>query len=126
ALATRPAGTDALTTLRDFIVTSAHQKTELDKRLSKLIAADETLASHQRARIAALRDLLAGAIAQDLGVGPDDLQPQVAAASLTAALETLERQERWPSTPAPADIADAIDPIIAFVRAGLQALPEQR
>src|SRR4051794_12256860 len=33
ALARRPAGTDALTALRSFILSSAHEKTELDCKL---------------------------------------------------------------------------------------------
>src|SRR5690349_21256908 len=49
ALAERPAGTDALTALRDFILGSAHEKTELDQKLGRLIARDATLASHKRA-----------------------------------------------------------------------------
>ena len=124
ALAERPAGTDALAALRDFILASAHEKTELDHRLGEVIAADPTLASHKRARIAELQEVIAAAIADDLGVGPDDLRPQVAAASLTAAFEVLERQTRGVSAaPTPEQIAAAIDPIIAFVRAGLAALP---
>src|SRR5919197_1357863 len=64
------------------------------------------------------------AIADDLGAGPDDLRPQVAAASLTAAFGVLEERERGQPPPHTADeIAAAIDPIIAFVRAGLKALP---
>src|SRR5690348_6505077 len=47
ALAARPAGTDVLTTLRDFILDSVDQKSELDRKLSEVIAADETLKSHQ-------------------------------------------------------------------------------
>src|SRR5262245_764988 len=126
ALAERPAGTDALTALREFILSSAHEKTELDHKLGKLVAADPTLSSHKRARIAQLQEVLAAAIADDLRVGPDDLRPQVAAASLTAAFEVLERQDRGLSkTPSPAEIAAAIDPVIAFVRAGLQA-PQER
>jgi AcrR family transcriptional regulator len=126
ALADRPAGTDALAALREFILSSAHEKTELDHRLGQVIAADPTLSSHKRARIAQLQELLAAAIADDLGVGPDDLRPQVAAASLTAAFEVLERQDRGPSkTPTRTEIAAAIDPIISFVRAGLQALPDR-
>ena len=124
ALAERPAGTDALAALREFILSSAHEKTELDHKLGRVIAADPTLASHKRARIAELQEDLAAAIADDLGVGPDDLRPQVAAASLTAAFAVLERQDRGPSTaPTNAEIAAAIDPVISFVRAGLQALP---
>jgi AcrR family transcriptional regulator len=125
ALAARPAGMDALATLREFILAAVDQKTELDRKLGELIAADATLTSHQLARIAELRDLLAAAIADDLGASPNDLRPQVAAASLTAALETLERQEGWRSkSPTSEEVAAAIDPILAFVRAGLQALPE--
>src|SRR5690348_14315470 len=99
ALAERPAGMDALTALREFILSSAHQKTELDHELACAIGADPTLASHKRARIAQLQELLAAAIADDLGVGPDDLRPQVAAASVTAAFEVLERQDRDDSAP---------------------------
>ena len=126
ALADRPAGTDALTALREFILSSAHEKTELDHRLGQVIAADPTLSSHKRARIAELQEVLAAAIADDLGVGPDDLRPLVAAASLTAAFEVLERQDRGLSkTPTSTEVAAAIDPVISFVRAGLQALPDR-
>jgi AcrR family transcriptional regulator len=124
ALADRPDGTDALTALREFILSSEHEKTELDHRLGHVIAADPTLSSHKRARIAQLQEVLAAAIADDLGVGPDDLRPQVAAASLTAAFEVLERQDRGLSqAPTAAQVAAAIDPVVAFVRAGLEALP---
>jgi AcrR family transcriptional regulator len=124
ALAERPAGTDALSALREFILSSAHAKTELDHKLGRAIACDPTLSSHQRARISQVQDVLAAAIADDLGVGPDDLRPQVAAASLTAAFEVLEQQDRAPwKEPTAEEIAAAIDPIISFVRAGLQAFP---
>jgi AcrR family transcriptional regulator len=124
ALAERPAGTDALSALREFILSSAHGKTELDHKLGRAIACDATLSSHMRARISQVQDVLAAAIADDLGVGPDDLRPQVAAASLTAAFEVLEQHDRAPwKEPTPEEIATAIDPIISFVRAGLQAFP---
>jgi len=126
ALAERPAGMDALAALREFILDSAHQKTELDDKLGQVVARDPTLASHKRARMMELQEVLAAAIADDLGVGPDDLRPQVAAASLAAAFEVLERQEsERTTTPTPAELAAAIDPIISFVRAGLHAFPEQ-
>ena len=126
ALADRPADTDALTALREFILSSAHEKTELDQKLGQVCSADSTLSSHKRARIGQLQEVLAAAIADDLGVGPDDLRPQVAAASLTAAFDVLERQDRGLSkTPTSAEIAAAIDPVISFVRAGLQGLPER-
>jgi AcrR family transcriptional regulator len=123
AVTERPAGMDALTALRDFIVSSASQKDEVDHRLAELIAADPTLASHQRARVSQLQDMLAAELAKDLGVGKDDLRPNVAAASLVSAFEVLERQGSGASKPATAaEIAAAVDPIFAFVRAGLDAL----
>src|SRR5690242_8132462 len=79
ALTDRPAGTDALSALREFILASAHEKTELDHRLGEVIAGDPTLVSHKRARMAEMQEVIAAAIADDLGVGPDDLRPQVAA-----------------------------------------------
>jgi AcrR family transcriptional regulator len=125
ALAERPAGQDALTALREFILSSEHQKTELDCMLEDLIAGDQTLNRQKRARISQLESVLAAAIAEDLGAGPDDLRAHVAAASLTAAFEVLERQERGLSASrSNEEVAAAIDPVLAFVRAGLAALPE--
>jgi AcrR family transcriptional regulator len=124
AVTERPEGVDALTALRDFIVSSAHEKDELDQKLSELIAADPTLASHKRARISQMQDMIAAELAKDLGVPDDDLRPHVAAASLVSAFEVLERQDTGVSKPSSADeVAAAVDPIFAFVRAGLDALP---
>jgi AcrR family transcriptional regulator len=123
ALAERPGGKDALTTLRDFIV-FGHTKSELDRELDRIIGSDETLRSHKRARISQLQELLVAAIADDLDAGPDDFRAQVAAASLTAAFEVLER--RGPGSTVSyttEEVAAAIDPVISFVRAGLEALP---
>jgi len=122
ALAERPGGKDALGTLRDFIVSVAADKTDLDDKVESIVATNETLHSHRRARLSQLRELLAAAIAADLGAGPDDFRPQVAAASLTAAFEALEVHDRKPSPHTPEQVAAAVDPIFAFVRAGLQAL----
>lgn len=124
ALAERPGGKDALGTLRDFVLGAALEKGELEAKLERVIAADETLASHRRARFAQLQELLAAAIADDLATGPDDFRPHVAAASLTAAFEVLhEKGHAAPTSSSPPEqIAAAIDPIIAFVRAGLRSL----
>jgi AcrR family transcriptional regulator len=125
ALTERPTGKDALATLRDFIVDVACGKSEHDLKLGKVIESDETLRSHKRARLGQLRELLAAAIAVDLGSPDGDLRAEVAAASLIAAFEVLERQEGdFPELPVSAEaVAAAIDPAIAFVRAGLGALP---
>jgi len=126
ALAERPAGVDALSALREFILSSVHEKTELDHKLGCAIAADPTLASHRRARLGQLQEVIAAAIADDLGVPGDDRRPQIAAASLNAAFELLEQDdERGPwRTATTEEVAAAIDPVLSFVRAGLAALPE--
>jgi AcrR family transcriptional regulator len=123
ALAERPEGQDALAALREFILSEAHQKTDLDCMLDEVIAADETLSRHKRARIAQVQGVLAAAIADDLGAPPDDLRASVAAASLTAAFEVLAEQGASTAATSNEAIAAAIDPVLAFVRAGLAALP---
>jgi len=123
ALAERPGGKDALGTLRDFIVANAQAKGELQAKLERAIACDATLNSHKHARLAQLQDLLAAAIADDLGTGPEDLRPHLAAASLTAAFEALDEKGKALPSPVSSDaMAAAIDPVISFVRAGLKAL----
>jgi AcrR family transcriptional regulator len=127
ALAERPAGEDALETTRKFIL-SAHklEQSELDDQMRLCIETDETLRSHLRARIARLGELIAPEIAKDLGVPVNDPRPQVVAASLTAAFNVLA-ERRDPSVAKPKsveDIAAAIDPVITFLRGGLEALKE--
>jgi AcrR family transcriptional regulator len=120
ALAERPDDQDTLETVRRFIL-SMHkpEETELDEQLRGCVERDETLRSHLRARIAQLEELIAPAIAKDLGASPDDLRPHVVAASLTAAFNLLADRGRD-------DIAAQIDPIIAFLRGGLEALKDPR
>src|SRR2546426_518331 len=97
ALAERPDGEDALETVRKFIL-SLHEveKSDLDEQLRLCVDSDETLRSHLRARIAQLEELIAPAIAKDLGAPANDLRPQVVAASLTAAFNVLAEQGGGP------------------------------
>src|SRR5207248_732119 len=75
ALAQRPEGTDALETVRDFIVsTHKAEKSELDERLHLCVANDPTLRSHLRARIAQLEEVIAPAIAEDIGASENDFR----------------------------------------------------
>src|SRR5712691_9571435 len=127
ALAERPEGEDALETVRQFIL-SLHvaEKSELDDQLRLCVESDETLRSHLRARLAQLEELIAPAIAKDLDAPANDLRPQVVAASLTAAFNVLtERGGGLSAKPkSAADVAAAIDPVITFLRGGLDALKE--
>jgi AcrR family transcriptional regulator len=129
ALDERPEGQDALETVRAFIV-SMHEveEREHDDQVRLCIERDETLRSHLRARIAQLEELIAPAIAKDLDVPVNDPRPQVVAASLTAAFNVLaDRGEGAGAKPkSAADLAAAIDPVITFLRGGLEALKEPR
>jgi hypothetical protein len=78
------------------------------------------LRSHLRARIAELEEVIAAAIAKDIGAAEDDLRPHVVAASLTAAFIVLtERGESKAKPKTPAQVAAAIDTVITFLRGGL-------
>jgi AcrR family transcriptional regulator len=129
ALAERPEGEDALETVRTFIL-SLHtvEESELDEQLRLCVKNDETLRSHLRARIAHLEEMIAPEIAKDLDAPASDLRPQIVAASLTAAFNVLtERGEGSSAKPkSAADVAAHIDPVITFLRGGLDALKEPR
>jgi AcrR family transcriptional regulator len=122
ALAERPEGEEALETVRAFIL-SAHEleKSELDEQLGRCIESDETLRSHLRARIAQLEELIAAAIAKDIGAPDDDLRPHLVAASLTAAFIVLTERGGTKSQSRD-DVAAAIDLVMSFLRGGLDAL----
>jgi len=127
ALAERPAGEEALETVRKFILaTIGAKKSEVDERLGRCIHDDETLRSHLRARIAQLEEVIAPAIAKDLGVPENDVRPQLVAASLTAAFNVLSERGEGPSAKrkTPDEVAALIDPVIAFLRGGLDTMKE--
>jgi AcrR family transcriptional regulator len=129
ALAERPAGEDALETVRKFILSfHEYEKSDLDVQMRLCVESDETLRSHLRARLAQLEELIAPAIAKDLGASDNDVRPQVVAASLTAAFNVLtERGEGPNGKPKSADDRAAlIDPVITFLRGGLEALKQPR
>jgi AcrR family transcriptional regulator len=127
ALEERAAGKDALGTVRDFILSMPHgEKSELDAQRHTIIDSDPTLRSHMRARLAQLQDLVAAGVAQDIGADADDLRPSVVAASLIAAFEVLSERDtaKTHKQQTPEEVAAVIDPVIAFLRGGLDALAQ--
>jgi AcrR family transcriptional regulator len=124
AIAERPAGAEALETVRQFILATpdVEEKTP-GAELHHEISSDPTLRSHLRARIAQLEEVVAPAIAADLGVSEDDPRTQLVTASLTAAFNHLadrgaSKAKEW----TPEELAAQVDPVFAFLRAGLDAL----
>ena len=127
ALAERPEGQDALETVREFILASHEVKTsELDQRRHCVIESDETLRSHLRARLAEIEELIAAAIAHDLGASDDDVRPRVVAASLIAAFEGLRDSDTGAKPRSADEIAALVDPVMTFLRGGLDALKAPR
>ncbi len=117
ALDERPNGADALATLRTFILSMEPDEFHLTR--VQIVRRDETLRSRERARMAEIEALVAGAIARDLNVGSADLRPWLVAGSLIAAFDALDtRLDRA----AREDLEAALDPVFAFLRGGLDAL----
>jgi AcrR family transcriptional regulator len=129
ALADRPEGEEALETVRSFILaTVGIEKDHVDEEIGRCIHNDETLRTHLRARIAQLEEVIAPAIAKDIGASPDDIRPHLVAASLTAAFNVLSERGEGASAKGKNvdDVAKLIDPVIEFLRGGLDALKEPR
>jgi AcrR family transcriptional regulator len=125
ALEERPEGEEALETVRAFILrTVGTQKSDMDERIGNCIHNDETLRTHLRARIAQLEEVIAPAIAKDIGASEDDIRPKLVAASLTAAFNVLSEQ-RGDGRPKDArSVVVLIDQMIDFLRSGLAAIKE--
>jgi hypothetical protein len=123
----RPAGATTVDALRDFV--SSFDKYDEQTRLRKqIIGANEALRLSERARSAAMEELVAASIAQDLGdVGPDDVRPRLIAASVTAAFSAVrDRLQDGSGEPISHEEALAIlDQVITFLRGGLEALERQ-
>jgi AcrR family transcriptional regulator len=123
-IAERAKDTDALETVREFILNAPRTDTsELDQQLHSCISSDPTLRNHLRARIAQLEEVIAPAIAQDLGTSEDDPRTQLVTGSLTAAFNLLadrgaSKTNRW----TPKELAAQIEPVFTFLRGGLDAL----
>ena len=128
AIAERPEGQDALEVVREFILSSQQtEKNELGAQLHFCITSDPTLRSHLRARIAQLEDVIAPAIASDLGTSANDARTQLVAASLTAAFNLLAEQGASKARPwTPEELAAQVDPVFTFLRGGLDALKQPR
>jgi AcrR family transcriptional regulator len=128
AVAERPEGRDALEVVREFILSSQRaEKNELGAQLHFCITSDPTLRSHLRARIAQLEELIAPAIADDLGTSANDARTQLVAASLTAAFNLLAEQGASKTRPwTPEELAAQVDPVFTFLRGGLDALKQPR
>jgi AcrR family transcriptional regulator len=124
ALAERPPGAAALEVLRDFIVDNLTRIDGLERVRWQIVSHDDLLHSHLRGRQAAFGQVIAAAIAADLGEDVDDLRPQLVTAAVVAAI-TATYEHRFSARSKTASRAQAvavIDEAVTFLRAGLEAI----
>jgi AcrR family transcriptional regulator len=122
----REPGANAIDALRAGIASragevddAAHMREKLLRK--RLVRENESLAAHSGFLRAKFAELLAEAVARDLGDAPGDLRPRLVAAAATAAMEAIE------DTPDD-DVEhsmETIDSLLAFLRGGRAALQEQ-
>ena len=124
ALEARSPDASALDTLRAFVVENVSRLDEQARIRWEIVSHDELLLSHQRMRQAAFGEVIATAIAHELGEKVDDLRPQlVTAAVITAFTATYEHRYRARSQSASrAQAVAVIDEAITFLRGGLDAI----
>jgi AcrR family transcriptional regulator len=89
----------------------------------RLVRESESLAAHDQFLRSKFAGLVADAVADDLGVPPEDVRARIVAASMGAAIEILQE------LPDHADdvegARETIDALLSFMRGGLAALQEQ-
>ena len=124
ALAARAPGASALDTLRDFVVENLGAIDELSRVRWEIVSHDEHLLSHQRARQGELGDVIATAVAGELGADADEFRLQLVTATVVAAVMAVyeHRTSVRSQTASRAQALAVIDEAIAFLRGGLEAI----
>jgi AcrR family transcriptional regulator len=124
ALGEKPDGTSVLDVLREFVVENV-SRFDIQARIRwQIVRHDDLLLAHQRARQASFGEVIAKAIAAELGERVDDLRPQLVTAAVIAAFTaTYEHRYRARSQSASrAQAVAVIDEAITFLRGGLAAI----
>jgi AcrR family transcriptional regulator len=124
ALDQQSAGASVLDTLREFVIENVSRFDTQARIRWQIVRHDELLLAHQRARQAAFGEVIAQAIAGELGERVDDLRPQLVTAAVIAAFTaTYEHRYRARSqTASRAQAVAVIDEAITFLRGGLAAI----
>jgi AcrR family transcriptional regulator len=93
-----------------------------EKRLrQRLVRENESLAAHSQHLRGKFAELIAEAVAEDLGDDPEDLRPRLVAAAATAAMVVIEDQDEEGDEHS----METLDSLLAFLRGGLAALQDQ-
>lgn len=136
-LAEREPGETTTDVLRVWIVANlpAWEASEAELRVRRrVIESDEGLRTYGRRFSVRAQEIVAVALAEDLGLTPDDLEPRMAGAATAAVLDVLgEHRDRvHGEAAADGDVTARRDEAIAlldrailFIAAGVQALREE-
>ena len=121
----RPAGTTTVDALREFL-SEIPPADEADMLRKKVMRDNPALQMKAHAGHTRLEPMLAESIAKDLGAGPDDLQPMLAAASVTAAFMSV-RDRIFEAEAGGEPLSHeqgmaTLDQVLEFLRGGLEAL----
>lgn len=124
ALAANAGREPALDTLRTFVAENVGRFDAQARIRWEIVRHNELLLAHQRMRQAAFGEVIARAIALELGEQIDDLRTQLVTAAIVAAFTaTYEHRYRARSQSASRAQATAvIDEAITFLRGGLDAI----
>ena len=121
----RPAGTTTVDALREFLSEIPPQD-EDDLLRKKVMSENPDLQMKAHAGHTRLEPMLAESIAKDLGAQPDDLQPMLAAASVTAAFISVRDRifaaEEGGEPITHEQAMATLDQVLEFLRGGLEAL----
>jgi AcrR family transcriptional regulator len=115
-------GETAMDALRAFIratVEEAGERASERHARRRVIRADEGLSAHEHRYMRRVQEIIAEAIARDLGVSPDDPEPRMAAAATLTVFDLLGEDYKT------ADHAEALavmDRALLFIGGGISAL----
>ena len=115
-------GETAIDAMRAFIratVEEAGERASERQVRHRVIRADDGLRAHEHRQMRRVQDSIAAAIARDLGVSADDLEPRMAAAATLTVFEMLGEDYR---TADPAEVLAVMDRALAFIGGGISAL----
>jgi AcrR family transcriptional regulator len=123
----RPAGTTTVDALREFLSEIPPQD-EDDLLRKRVMSENPELQVKAHAGHTRLEPMLAESIAKDLGAEPDDLQPMLAAASVTAAFISVRDRifaaEAGGEPMTHEQAMATLDQVLEFLRGGLEALQQ--
>jgi AcrR family transcriptional regulator len=118
----REPGETAIDALRAIIQASMDEEGERGserRARRRVIRADDGLRAHEHHHMRRVQEMIAAAIARDLGASADDLEPRMAAAATLTVFELLGEDY---GTADPAEALAVVDRALVFIGGGISAL----